>query len=262
MKIGISHRCYGELSLKEEIRLMQKNGFTATFMSNEQDDFDKTVKDFRAAGIAVETIHAPFNKINDIWLEGAAGEEMLNRLIRSLEDAHRNGIPTVVIHLSSGVTPPMISDVGNQRFARLMEAAKTLGIVPAFENQRKLANLALMFEHYENTRFCWDTGHEACFAGGREYMPLFGEHLVALHVHDNTCEADKDYHMIPYDGRIDFDRVARQIAESPFNGTIMLELNRLKHPIYADVSAEEYYQRAGNAAKRLADAVEHYRQQK
>lgn len=259
MKIGISHNCYGKISLTDEIRLMKENGFTATFMGNEHDDFDDTVKAFRAAGIEVETIHAPFDRINDLWLPGEAGDRMLDRLIRSLQDAHRNRIPVVVIHMSSGVNPPIISDIGNQRFARLMETAKELGVVPAFENQRKLANLALMFEYHEDARFCWDTGHEACFAGGREYMPLFGEHLVALHVHDNTCEPDKDYHMIPYDGKIDFDRVARQIARSPFHGTIMLELGRWNHPAYADVSAEEYFQRAGIAAKRLADAVEHYR---
>jgi len=143
--------------------------------------------------------------------------------------------------------------------AALMEASREIGVSIAFENQRKLANLALMFEYYEDALFCWDVGHEACFAGGREYMPLFGDKLAALHIHDNTCEFNHDFHMLPYDGKINFDKVARAIAESGYTGSLMLEVGRWGSPRYDGLSAEEYYNRAGIAAKRLRDAVESYR---
>lgn len=260
MKIGISWNCYKPLSQEEQIKLMKENGFEATFVSNEYENFDSDVQALQKAGIAVETIHAPFRPINDIWEEGEKGDAMLKRLTDCAADAARHNIPVIVVHLSSGTTPPMISDAGNRRFAKLMEEAKRLGITVAFENQRKLANLALMFEYYEEARFCWDVGHEKCFAAGREYMPLFGDKLTALHIHDNSCLPNQDLHMIPYDGNIDFEHVAKQIAKSGYQGTVMLEMNRSISDRYIKTSPEEYYTRAATAAKRLRDRIEFYKE--
>ena len=259
MKIGISWGGFGGLTPEQEIEHLKKNGFEATFVGNEYENFDRDVTALQSAGISIETIHAPFDRINDIWLPGEAGDEMLARLIHCGEDAKAHGIPTIVIHMSSGITPPIISDIGNSRFAKLMDRLGALGITAAFENQRKLANLALMLEYYEEARFCWDTGHEACFTPGREYMPLFGGKLAALHVHDNTCEFNKDYHLLPYDGSIDFDRVAKQIAQSGFNGTVMLEVGRWANDRYKETAPEEYFARAAQAARRLRDKILDFR---
>lgn len=259
MKIGINMDCYGELPLQKQISLMKENGFTACFTGNEYPEFDRDVETLQAAGISVDSLHAPFNKINEIWKVGEEGEQMLNRLIACAEAAARHGIPVIVVHLSSGITPPIISDIGNARFAKLMAKAKELGVTVAYENQRKLANLALMFEYYGGARFCWDIGHEACFTGGREYMPLFGDKLAALHIHDNSGNFNEDQHMIPYDAKIDFDKAANYIAQSGFDGTVMLEVIRHNSHAYDDLTPEEYYRRAGVAARRLAEKIEEYR---
>ena len=260
MKIGINMNCYGGgLPVDEQIRLMKENGFEATFLGCEGANFDEVVEKLQAEGITVDNLHAPFNKINDMWLPGDAGEDMLARLIRCVEKAAAHNIPAIVVHISSGTKPPMINDIGNERFRRLMEAAKEHNVIIAYENQRKLANLALMFEYYDEARFCWDIGHEACFTSGREYMPLFGDKLIALHVQDNNCEYNKDSHLIPYDGKIDFDKAARFIGERNYNGTVMLELIRKNSSNYEDMSAEDYYKKAAASARRLADAIDSYR---
>lgn len=260
MKLGISWNSYGgDLTRDEQITLMKKNGFEATFMGSKNNDPDENINALRQAGIDVETLHAPYDRINDIWYAGDAGDEMLNRLIGCAEAAKRNHVPVIIVHMSSGLKPPMISDIGNARFAKLVEKARALGVTLAFENQRMLANLSLMFDYYEDARFCWDVGHEACFTPGREYMPLFGGKLVALHIHDNTCEFCKDYHMLPYDGKIDFDHVAKQIAESGFEGTVMLEVGRWGSKFYDDMSAEDYFARAGEATRKLRDKIQSYR---
>ncbi len=260
MKIGINMNCYGGgLSVDEQIRLMKENGFEATFLGCEGPNFDEVVEKLQAAGITVDNLHAPFNKINDMWLPGDAGEDMLARLVRCVEKAAAHGIPVIVVHVSSGTKPPMINDIGNDRFRRLMEAAKKHNVTVAYENQRKLANLALMFEYYDEARFCWDIGHEACFTNGREYMPLFGDKLIALHVQDNNCEFNKDIHLIPYDGKIDFDKAARFIAERNYQGTVMLELIRKNSTVYEDVTPEDYYKKAADAARRLMESIDSYR---
>lgn len=260
MKIGINLGCYGGgLTIEEQIRLIKENGFEACFLGCEGADFDAVVEKVQAAGITVDNLHAPFNKINDMWKEGEAGEDMLARLIACVEKAARHGIPVIVVHLSSGMNPPMINDIGNERFKRLMEAAAANNVTIAYENQRMIANLALMFEYYPEARFCWDIGHEACFTYGREYMPLFGKKLAALHVQDNLCEFNKDQHLIPYDGKVDFDKAARYIAESGYQGTVMLEIIRKNSDFYTEISPEEYYKRAADATRKLRDTIESYR---
>ena len=90
-------------------------------------------------------------------------------------------------------------------------------------------------------------------------MPLFGERLSAVHLHDNHHVQDEDEHLLPYDGICDFDYVAKTLADYHFGGTLMLEVFRSESKRYDDFSPQEYYRRAGEAIKKLDDAVEKYK---
>ena len=87
-------------------------------------------------------------------------------------------------------------------------------------------------------------------------MPLFGDRLSALHIHDNDGKYNSDLHLIPYDGTIDFDIVAKEIAQSGYDGSIMLELSRGNSHLYDSLSPEEYYGHASKAANRLREYIE------
>ena len=263
MKIGISSGCYPGITTEEEILLLQKNDVNATFLGA-WDEWEKVVssaKKMKAAGIEVETIHADWAYINDIWLAREEGDAAFVQLTNAVEYAARLEIPAIIVHLSEGEQPPVVSEAGLQRLAGLMKRAEELGITVCFENQYKLANLAQVFECFDAARFCWDVGHEACYSGGMEYMPVFGKRLGALHLHDNVCEYKKDQHRIPFDGAIDFDRVTKQIAKSGYEGTLMLEIGTGGYDIYKSMSAEEYYARAAAAARRLEEKVLIHRQE-
>ena len=255
MKLGICMGAY-PCSYEESFSLMKKYGFETTFCGSKNPNLDVIMNGCKKYGIEMENYHAPFSHINDIWLDIPEGDGMLKELTDSIDTCEKYNVPTLVVHLSSGDKPPRMNDIGFARFDKLMEHAKAKGVTIAFENQRKLANIAYVFEQYEEARFCWDTGHEACFAYGRQYMPLFSDKLVALHVHDNYCEHNDDKHMIPYDASIDFDRVATQIAACDFNGSLMLELIATKNAPYLELGADTYYKRAYDAANRLAQAIE------
>ena len=254
-KIGINLNCYGDLPVERQIALMQKEGFEACFTGSELTELQQVAPALKAAGVAWETIHAPYAGINDIWLPGEQGDRMLQRLTEALQRCVRFGVPALVVHLSSGMTPPHVNDIGYERFSALMDAAAREGITICYENLRKLSNLAFAFEEFPAARFCWDCGHEFCFTPGRHYMPLFGDKLSALHLHDNHCVQNRDEHLIPYDGTIDYDYVARQISASGFQGTLMLEVIRQQTDFYAADTPETYYARAGAAARRLRAAV-------
>ena len=260
VKIGINLNAYDVIDIRQQIKLMLDNGFETTFVASENPNLAQEMEAVRSAGIICESAHAPFDKINDMWSRGEAGEVMLGRLMQSVNVCAERQIPVLVVHLSSGMPAPRISEVGYERFARLMEHAKEKGVVIAFENQRYLANLAFAFEEFPDAGFCWDVGHEEAFAGGRRYMPLFGHKLCQLHVHDNFLE--RDIHLIPYDGKIDFERVAASIASVDYEGSLMLELCAPASEVYRDYTPETYYKRAAEAARKLAARVEFYRQER
>ncbi len=256
-KIGINVNCYGPLPFDEQISLMKKEGFEACFTGSANPELDNLMKALEGSGVVCDNYHAPFDGINDIWKPGEAGDVMLARLIDSVGKCVKYDVPALVVHLSSGSKAPHVNDWGADRFAALMAEADRVGVAVCYENQRKLSNLAFAFEQFKTARFCWDCGHEFCFTPGRHYMPIFGDKLSALHIHDNPTEYNGDKHMIPYDAKIDFSYVAEQIALSGYEGTLMLELLRRNSMFfYENYTPEQYFSRAGAAARRLREEVE------
>ena len=260
-KLGINVGSYKGIPDAEQIDYIKNAGFDSVFT-----DFvgfeanERIAEKIAAANLAYETIHAPFGGINSMWIEGEDGEAMLKKLTDCVSCAAKLNVPVVIIHLSSGVFAPFVNDIGTERFDRLIGHAENTGVKLAFENQRKLANIAYIFEKYENhpnVGFCWDNGHESCFTlGKRDYMALFGEKLIALHLHDNNGEFDRDLHMMPFHAKIDFNRVAEKIRGSGFEGTLMLETIMSNSDRYDGYTPERFFAEAYEAADKLRALVD------
>ncbi len=254
-RLGINYTSSSGLPPEENFALFKTLGFDAVFTGCD-DDLHKTERYATAAaksGLFFESLHAPFDHINDLWKNGEDGDLMQKRICSCIERCGEYDIPIAVVHLSSGDNAPHICDTGKMRFDAIVECAVKNGVTVAFENQRKLANLAFVMELYDkikNVGFCWDVGHEHCFADGREFMPLFGKKLVYTHIHDNLCEHDGDLHMIPFDGKINYQRAGEHIRNSHFFGTLTLEIFK-KAPLYADVTAEKFYKKAYGAIEKF-----------
>lgn len=259
-RIGINAGAYKGTSLPDSVPYIVENGFDAVFTGYKTKAYALELANlFSNAGLAYESIHAPFKGINAIWLEGEEGDAMLATLVDCVEGCAGAGVPIAVIHLSSGENPPPITDIGRARFDTLIETAGKHNVVLAFENQRKIANLAYVFDYYPDApqvKFCWDCGHENCFTPGRHYMPMFGKNLVCTHIHDNIGLPDAkspDIHILPFDGNMDYAHVASEIVRSPFRGTLMMEVSSAKTDRYADFDAAAWYARAAAAVRRIAD---------
>ena len=255
--IGIIFQAMTGLSDEEYVRQIASLGFTATFTGAEKSDARQAeLADlFAKYGVTYETLHAPFGHINDIWLDCEGGEGMAKELTDCIDRCVAGGAPIAVMHLSSGLTPPTITDLGRARWDHIVNYAVQKGVRIAFENQRKLANLAWAMESFPDQGFCWDCGHEACFTPGRQYMPLFGDRLICTHIHDNSGKFNADDHLIPFEGAVDFDRFARQIRESGYRGSLMLEVCGSKKK-YPELTVEEYLTRSADAVKRLRSMVD------
>lgn len=252
-------------SSEEETRAvvaqMADCGFSATFTGMMEMDKQLWLADLLSKhGIEYETLHAPSAGINNMWHPGEDGDNKLAQLCQCTDHAHAAGAGIVVVHLSSGEAAPPVTDIGRERFTRLVEHADKQGVRIAFENQRKVSNIAWAFETFpkdSNVGFCWDCGHETAFAHGRQYMPLFGDRLICTHIHDNFAVFQQDKHMLPFDGTFDYHRFARQIREYGYEGSLMLEVDYKKSPdLYGKLTYLEYVARAAESVKRLRYLVD------
>lgn len=261
-KLGMNYGAERPEGLSDEERLarLAEYGFGAIFTGiGKPETIDALAPKVRAAGIDYDFIHAPFDGINRMWKEGEAGEEMLERLIVTAETCARNEIPIFVVHLSAGENAPCVNNCGIDRFDRLIQRSEELGVQVAIENQRKLGNIAVMMERYADAKhvgFCWDNGHERCFTPGREYMPLFGDKLICLHIHDNRGIYNDDIHYLPFDGVIDFHRVAEHIRNSGYQGSVMLECAGRGRDLYAGLTDVDFLKRAYMQADRLRTLID------
>lgn len=252
--IGINMHAKPGLTDEQYVELAANVGFDSVFAGPwEHDRLEKLAACTAAHGMTVETLHAPFGHINDIWFAGDDGDAMLAELKDCVDGCVAAGAKIAVVHLSSGEAAPPVTDAGRARFETLVAYANQRGVKIAFENQRKLANLAWSMETFteEEAGFCWDCGHEACFTPGKEFMPLFGERLLCTHIHDNFKRYNEDRHLLPFDGAMDFARVTDLFRQSGYQGTLSLEAITRNSHAYDDMDIETYLSRAATAVKRL-----------
>ena len=254
-QIAINLHAKRGMDTESYIKKMREVGFDALLTGTpEPEELKRIANALAANGMRYEMIHAPFSHTNDIWQTGECGDRALAELITAVERAATVGCPTVVVHLTSARALPQITDLGRARHEILVEYAARKNVKIAFENIRGLAHLAWAMEHFENAPnvgFCWDFGHESCFAKGKEYMPLFGDRLICTHLHDNDGVARDDQHKLPFDGKLDFGRAAKQLRQSGYRGTLTLEVFAENTHAYDCVTCTAFLEKAAMAAKRL-----------
>ncbi len=256
-KIGINVRANVRYGVGPFMDCLAATGFESVFTYGNDPEFvEFTAKKCAELGILYEALHAPHDRINDLWASDDSGEAVIKMFKTSMDLASGNGIPIVICHLSSKEDAPHVSDAGLARFDRIVNYAAKKNLTIAVENQRKLGNLATILEIYGKDSpvgFCWDVGHEACFACGREYLPLFPDRCVFTHIHDNNKLYNVDEHLLPYDGLIDFRHIADEIHAANYRGTLALEID-LPHEgseKYANLSLEQFVSKAYAAVNRL-----------
>lgn len=256
MKTGIN--LYQKWPYQEVIASFLEQNIQNTFVCIEHPQFEDAMAALAKADIKVENFHAPFKGQNTVWEEGEAGEAMLTRFFGGVDACVKYEVDTMVAHVSNGSPMPNISEVGLDRFDRLMEYAEQNNVTVAFESHRFLENVAYFMERYPKAGFCLDNCHEFAFTPGVEYLPMWEDRLVATHISDNEAVLDTDQHLLPFDGVIDFEKLARNLAVCKRPITLMLEIKPDNHPRYAGIPIKDYYAEAAKRLERLRKMVESF----
>jgi len=258
-KLGI---CLGGATredFQDRLEAAKTVGFEAAFPGiADRQTTNERCEALRAAGLVIDNLHAPFKGVNVMWEEGIEGDDFLAVQLENIDTCRDNGIPKTVVHLGSGWDSPLITEAGIARYDKLVDYAVGKGVRIAFENIRKLVHVAWAMDHYSKVPevgFCWDSGHELCYTKNCEFLPIYGDRVICIHLHDNVGIPAADEHFLPFDGKRDWEKTAEYLKASAYNGPIMLEDN-IRAPIYSRLTLEEYYARAYAAASKLRDMIE------
>jgi len=265
IKTGI-HCWFGyQINNKERFELIKQAGFDNVFLwwGDEFTDNDVNKNELpemaRSFSLEVENVHAPIDKINSIWTDSINSEEVVKRYTNCILDCAQHNIPTVVIHLTSGDTPPIASEIGLNRLKYLVELAERKSINIALENLRKPEYLQFVFSNIQSDRlgFCYDSGHENCYSQGMDLLGAYGDKLMALHLHDN--DGQDDQHRIPGEGTINWDTIARKIQSTNYNGPMSLEVTNEFSKRYSNILAQGFLKAAHDSITNLFSFKTYYK---
>ena len=245
------------LSANQVCPLITAAGFDGTsfWWSDEYDpDYRSHPEIARKSGLLVENVHTSFENANSLWLDNLDGETLIEYYLRCVNDCAEFEIPTMVMHLSRGNTPPPYNAIGLDRIKMIADKAEQLGVNVAVENMRKTAYLAYVLGQVDSPRigFCYDSGHHHCHSKSENLLSQYGLRLMALHLHDNkgftTGENEDDQHKLPFDGTIDWFATMKKIEQTGYSGATALEIVNLG---YENLSPEEFLHLAFERAEKL-----------
>lgn len=258
-KLGIVSECLTGEDPVKTLDLIKEAGFECYFTGcQDPQKVAELVKRGNELGLTCEFIHAPFKGINAMWLAGMDYLNIMNGMKQAIDNAAANGVPTVITHVSSSWAAPEITELGLARFDELVLYATERKVIIAFENLRKVGNLAYFADRYEKmdyVRFCYDCGHEHCYTKFVCWMDVFRDKLVATHIHDNhgrgyEAVGNPDEHLLPFEGTVDYERMMRKLDEYSFEGALILEVTNHRH---LDLTHKEFLDTCYERIKKISE---------
>ena len=260
---------FPEVPVTEQIKKIKKAGWDGVFVGIWKEDlslreFAETAK---AEGLFIQSVHAPFNKAAVLWDEGEDGDIEVERQIRVLRETSEIGVDLVIMHAIIGMEKNTPTALGVERYRKIAEAARELGVRIAIENTEGEMYLEALMEglkDYANVGFCIDTGHEMCYNGCKDLITKYGDRLIATHLNDNMGQTGEeltwydDSHLLPFDGKADWEMIAKRLKNVGFNGPLTFELGSKNTPgrhvsdIYADLDFDGFVSLALERAKKFS----------
>jgi sugar phosphate isomerase/epimerase len=260
MRFGISTHLYHDQRLdRDHLEQIAGYGFEAIELFATRSHFDyrdeaavQALADWLVGtGLRLHSVHAPITDsfaAGDQWnatysnavSDPARRQAAVQEAGAALQIAKRIPFGLLVVHLG---TPDSKQNPGdNNRGAATRSAeeicrlAEPLNVRVAFEvipnalsTPSALVTLLEQDLDSANAGVCLDFGH--AFLLGEDVpdaIETVSEHLIATHVHDNHRRADD--HLVPYQGKINWDAALMSMLKVGYEGTYLMELARTGTP--------------------------------
>lgn len=194
---------------------------------------------FAAQGLPINQTHTHFYLHKGDAETLAFQAEMVDRCLQASATL---GAPWTVMHILRVIDldtrdPEIAMEANRAYFEPYGDKARRYGIRIAIENgltglYHTADDLLELNRRLADDAFgiCWDTGHAniVCPDQGPEIRKL-GKKLVALHINDNHGE--KDEHLLPFFGTVDFSVVMASLRAIDFGGVLTLESGGSTRPL-------------------------------
>jgi sugar phosphate isomerase/epimerase len=192
-------------------------------------------------GLMLHALHAPTERdtapgrgsgvpISIADPERIRRQDAVDEIKRALEVAETIPFRFFTLDLATGhqAADPRKFDAAFNSLEILAVFAKHRGVTIALQNTPNdlgsPASLAQFIKdtHLHNLGFCFDIGHAHMEGGAAAGFHLMRDRVVTAHVHDNHGE--KDEHLLPWEGTIDWDAALGEFASAPESLPLVLEL--------------------------------------
>ncbi len=240
---GLTAKSHNEIiDLCRKAGLSGIEGVAPLFEGRDEAEIHAIVEQYREVGLRIDSFHLPFAPEDDIAsFYETVRRKAVDRMARWIECAGRAGSRVVIQHPSTSRGSVDTDGLDNylralgKSMETLLSVADEHDLIVALENMLPGpdgARLASRPEHFERFRkefghprlgFCLDTGH-ALVAGherASEFFDAMKPSLAAFHLADNA--GDRDSHLAPGHGRVDWDAVFGGMAEIGFSDAACIE---------------------------------------
>lgn len=260
MRFGIStHLFHSERLTRGHLAQIAEHGFEAVEVFATRSHFDyhdpaaiaqlgTWLKD---TGLALHGIHAPITDrltppdawgevISNAVTDSAKRQAAVQEADAALNIARQIPASVFVVHMGT----PTAQGGENNRTAAFRSVedvcrlAEPIGIRVAVEIIPNAlsdpASLVALLERdldAPRTGICLDVGHAFLMGDVADAIETVSEHLITTHVHDNKGKSDD--HLVPFDGRINWDVALMTLQKVGYDGTYLMELANTSTP--ADV---------------------------
>src|SRR5271154_3887818 len=147
--------------------------------------------------------------------------DAVDEIKRTLEVTEKIPCKYLIQHIGHGqqAADPRKLDAAFTSLENLSMFAKARGVTIALENTPSelgapsVLQRFLLDTHLNDLKLCFDIGHAHVEEGVGPGFETMREHLVSSHIHDN--HGDKDEHLLPLDGTIEWDSALRGFVDAP-----------------------------------------------
>lgn len=277
MKLGIGNYYIDRYGIDEGVRRMAADGYTSVdfnltdtegeIYAARDDEFFMQVTALRRklndVGITVGQIHGPWRYPPKDGTEDDRAERF-EKMTKAMVIAHHLGAKYMAVHplmpfgSDSPDEPELVREINLKFYKALANVGQSLGVTVCLENMpfmsfplstvKDIVDFLKEADH-KGLAMCFDTGHTNLFGGSiGDEVRYAKDYVKIIHVHDNM--GDKDAHLPPYEGNIDWADLAEGLFDIGFDGTFTLEVSPLSGEEHAEnLSDEQILEKERSLAK-------------
>ncbi|MCP4180847.1 MAG: sugar phosphate isomerase/epimerase [bacterium] len=244
---------------KSDLKLIAKAGFSHIHWCHHWcDDFLYTEPEisyiknlFRKFSLRLLDLHSSTGKeknwASELEHERLAGVELVKNRLQMIKQL---GSYVIIMHAYE------YNDALKKSLDELQPYAEDLNVKIAVENG-EFAVLKNIFNDYSPNfiGLCYDSGHGNMLTGnlGLENLNRFKDRLISVHLHDN--DGISDQHKPLFTGTINWNNLAKIIAESAYKKHLSLEVSMRNSEIK---DKEDFLNDSFKSGNKLAEIVKEY----